>query len=151
MARKKTRIEPIRNDLPVYPIGVASRLLNVHPRTLRIYEDEGLIKPERRGERRLYSQNDITWIGCLRSLIHEQGISIPGIKKLLQFASCHEITGCPQETSCACDAVVDRALPRSLRLAGSLQAENEARERDKALKEKELAGAAKPDAERKVR
>lgn len=151
MARKKTRIEPIRNDLPVYPIGVASRLLNVHPRTLRIYEDEGLIKPERRGERRLYSQNDITWIGCLRSLIHEQGISIPGIKKLLQFASCHEITGCPQETYCTCDAVVDRALPRSLRLAGSLEAENEARERDKARKEKEQAGAAKPDAERKVR
>jgi MerR family transcriptional regulator/heat shock protein HspR len=151
MTRKKIRIEPIRNDLPVYPIGVASRLLNVHPRTLRIYEDEGLIKPERRGERRLYSQNDITWIGCLRSLIHEQGISIPGIKKLLQFASCHEITGCPQETYCACDAVVDRALPRSLRIAGSLQAENEARERDKALKEKEQVEAAKPDAERKVR
>jgi MerR family transcriptional regulator/heat shock protein HspR len=152
MARKKTRVEPIRNDLPVYPIGVAARLLNVHPRTLRIYEDEGLIKPERRGERRLYSQNDITWIGCLRSLIHEQGISIPGIKKLLQFASCHEITDCPQEKYCACDAVVDRALPRSLRIAGDLQAESEARERDRILREKEQAEAARPDtAERKVR
>ncbi len=152
MARKKTRVEPIRNDLPVYPIGVAARLLNFHPRTLRIYEDEGLIKPERRGERRLYSQNDITWIGCLRSLIHEQGISIPGIKKLLQFASCHEITDCPQETYCTCDAVVDRALPRSLRIAGNLQAESEARERDRILREKEQAEAARPDtAERKVR
>ena len=152
MARKKIRVEPIRNNLPVYPIGVAARLLNVHPRTLRIYEDEGLIKPERRGERRLYSQNDITWIGCLRSLIHEQGISIPGIKKLLQFASCHEITDCPQEKYCTCDAVVDRALPRSLRIAGDLQAESEARERDRILREKEQAEAARPDtAERKVR
>jgi len=52
MVKKKSRVEPIRNDLPVYPIGVASRLLNVHPRTLRIYEDEGLIKPERAGDRR---------------------------------------------------------------------------------------------------
>ena len=32
----------------VYPIGIISELLNIHPRTLRIYEREGLIKPARR-------------------------------------------------------------------------------------------------------
>jgi len=153
MVKKKSRVEPIRNDLPVYPIGVASRLLNVHPRTLRIYEDEGLIKPERAGDRRLYSQNDITWVGCLRSLIHDEGISIPGIKKLLQFASCYEITGCPRETWCNCDAVVDRALPRSLRVAGDPAAEMEARRQERAEREKEQQGAiaVKPEAERKAR
>lgn len=155
MARKKTSVEPIKNDLPVYPISVASRLLNVHPRTLRIYEDEGLIKPERRGDRRLYSQNDIIWIGCLRSLIHDEGISIPGIKKLLQFASCHEITGCPQETWCSCDAVVDRAMPRSLRLAGDEAAEMEARLQERLEREKQQQEAAakttQPDVQRKVR
>lgn len=153
MARKKSPVEPIRNDLPVYPIGVASRLLNVHPRTLRIYEDEGLIKPERVGDRRLYSQNDITWIGCLRSLIHDQGISIPGIRKLLQFASCYEITGCPRETWCHCDAVVDRALPRSLRVAGDAAAEQEARRKERTEREQEQleAGAGKPEPKRKAR
>ncbi|MBB5347671.1 MerR family transcriptional regulator [Desulfoprunum benzoelyticum] len=153
MTKKKSRVEPIRNDLPVYPIGVASRLLNVHPRTLRIYEDEGLLKPERVGDRRLYSQNDITWIGCLRSLIHDEGISIPGIKKLLQFASCYEITGCPRETWCNCDAVVDRALPRSLRVAGDPAAEMAARQKERVEREKEQqeASAAKPEAERKAR
>jgi MerR family transcriptional regulator/heat shock protein HspR len=154
MARKKISVEPIKNDLPVYPISVASRLLNVHPRTLRIYEDEGLIKPERRGERRLYSQNDITWIGCLRSLIHDEGISIPGIKKLLQFASCYEITGCPDQTWCNCDAVVDRVMPRRLRLAGDEAAEKVARQQEREEREQQQDLAVKTaqgDMQRKVR
>ena len=88
MVRKKTQVKPLKKDLPVYPIGVASKLLDLHPRTLRIYEEEGLIKPERVGNRRLYSANDITWVGCLRKMIHDDGISIPGIKKLLRFATC---------------------------------------------------------------
>ncbi|MGB3225276.1 MAG: MerR family transcriptional regulator [Desulforhopalus sp.] len=130
MAKKKTQIEPLRKDLPIYPIGVAAKLLDVHPRTLRIYEDEGLIKPAREGNRRLYSNNDITWIGCLRGLIHDEGISIPGIKKLLRYATCYEIADCPRETHCTCDAVVDRAIPRSLRLAGDPEEEKRAKERD---------------------
>lgn len=144
MVRKKPSIEPLKKDLPLYPIGVAARLLDVHPRTLRIYEDEGLIKPARKGNRRLYSTNDITWVGCLRRLIHDEGISIPGIKKLLRYATCYEIADCPKETHCTCDAVVDRAVPRSLRLAGDPEAEQKAKERDIAARsngmEKEIDG-----------
>lgn len=130
MVRKKPQIEPIKKDMPIYPIGVAAKLLDVHPRTLRIYEDEGLIKPMRVGNRRLYSTNDLTWIGCLRRLIHDDGISIPGIKKLLRYATCYEIADCPEETNCTCDAVVDRAIPRSLHLAGDAEGAREAKDRD---------------------
>ena len=139
MVRKKPSIEPIKKDLPIYPIGVAARLLDVHPRTLRIYEDEGLINPSRVGNRRLYSANDLTWIGCLRRLIHDEGISIPGIKKLLRYATCYEITECPSAIHCACDAVVDRAIPRSLRLAGDPLAEQKAKEQDIAARQQMLA------------
>lgn len=127
MVRKKTEVKPLKSDLPVYPIGVAAKLLDIHPRTLRIYEDEGLIKPERVGNRRLYSGNDITWVGCLRKLIHDDGISIPGIKKLLHFATCYEIADCPDEINCTCDAVVDRAIPRKLRLKGDKAVEQKAK------------------------
>jgi len=130
MTRKKSPVEPIKKDLPIYPIGVAAKLLGVHPRTLRIYEAEGLIIPAREGNRRLYSANDLTWIGCLRKLIHEEGVSIPGVKKLLRYAPCHEITGCPEEVHCTCDAVVDRAIPRSLHLAGDAEEEKKAKQRD---------------------
>ncbi len=94
-------------DEPVYPIGVAARMLGVHPRTLRIYENEGLIRPRYKGGRRLFSHNDIQWTTCLRSMIHDDGISIPGIKKLLALVPCWEIAECPAEVHQSCEAKVD--------------------------------------------
>lgn len=127
---KKVEIQPITPETPVYAIGVAAQILNVHPRTLRIYEDEGLIKPARKGNRRYFSQNDITWIGCIRTMIHEEGISIPGIKKLLRYAPCWEITDCPREVCEPCTAGVDLAVPRTPRLAGDQEAEKQAKEKE---------------------
>lgn len=134
MVRKKPAAEPIKNNVAIYPISVAAKLLDVHPRTLRIYEDAGLLKPERKGNRRLYSANDITWVGCLRKMIHTDGISIPGIQKLLRYATCYEISDCPQNINCNCDAVVDRAIPKSLRIAGDAVAEKRAKQLDTALR-----------------
>ena len=122
-SRKKTKIQSLTASTPIYPIGVAARLLDVHPRTLRIYEDEGLITPAHKGQRRMFSENDIRWIRCLRKMIHEQGISIMGIKKLLDLAPCWEIAECPVEVYCDCDASVDRAAPRAIRVAGDKRAE----------------------------
>ncbi|OGR00179.1 MAG: MerR family transcriptional regulator [Deltaproteobacteria bacterium RIFOXYD12_FULL_50_9] len=78
-----------------YTIGVAAKLLNVHPRTLRIYESEGLLKPARKSKWRYYTQDDLQWVQCLRKMIHEQGISIAAIKKLLNYTSCWKILNCP--------------------------------------------------------
>ncbi|OCC16539.1 putative transcriptional regulator, merR family [Dissulfuribacter thermophilus] len=105
--REKTKRVNLEADLPVYPIGVAARMLGVHPRTLRIYEAEGLIKPRYRKARRLYSNNDIQWVTCLRSMIHDEGISIPGIKKLLEFVPCWKIMDCPKEIRDKCGAKVE--------------------------------------------
>jgi len=99
------------NSEPIYPISVAAKLLSVHPRTLRIYEEEGLIKPARQGNKRYFSNNDVEWITCLRTLIHEKGISIPGIKMLLELTPCWEITKCPPEKRDRCSAYIDRSIP----------------------------------------
>jgi len=152
MVRKKPAAEPIKNDVPIYPISVAAKLLDVHPRTLRLYEDAGLLKPARKGNRRLYSANDITWVGCLRKMIHTDGISIPGIQKLLRYATCYEIADCPRENNCNCDAVVDRAIPRSLRIAGDVVAEKRAKLKDGALrKEQQEESEEQQPGDRKVR
>ena len=100
-------------EVPLYPIGVAARMLGVHPRTLRIYEAEGLVKPVYRGARRLYSQNDIQWIICLRSMIHDEGISIPGIKKLLEYVPCWKIVDCQKEIQDQCSAKNDGTWHRA--------------------------------------
>ena len=130
MAGKRSEIHPMRPDVPIYPIGVAARLLNVHPRTLRIYEAEGLIQPAHSGSRRMFSANDIQWITCLRSFIHEEGISIPGLKKLLALVPCWEIADCPADIHERCGAMVDRAVPRTLHRVGSPAAARAAKEAD---------------------
>jgi MerR family transcriptional regulator/heat shock protein HspR len=100
-----------QSDLPVFTIGVVAKMLGVHPRTLRIYEAEGLIKPNYIGTRRLYSQDDVQWLNCLRNMIHEEGISIPGLKRLLELAPCWKVSKCSDDIYDTCSAKVDFSLP----------------------------------------
>ena len=94
----------------IFTIGVAAQMLEVHPRTLRIYEQEGLITPMRRGKWRYYNMNDVKWIECLREMIHEHGISIAAVKKLLQYTPCWNITDCPFEKRKLCTAFLSNGL-----------------------------------------
>jgi len=49
----------VMQNRPVYPIGIVSELLNVHPETIRVWERYGVIKPKRRSGRRYYSETDL--------------------------------------------------------------------------------------------
>ena len=101
----------VENQKALYPIGIVAELLNIHPRTLRIYEQEGLIKPARRGGKRFYSNNDLQWLKCLRKLLTEEGLNIAGIKKLLTIAPCWEIRGCGEEVRKDCPAILNFPVP----------------------------------------
>ncbi len=103
--------EKERKDMPLYTIGVVSELVGTTSQTLRLYENHGLIKPERKKKNRFYSDNDVRWLLCLRELIHNKKISIEGMKKLLNYAPCWEITTCPEERRTKCLAYVNRAKP----------------------------------------
>lgn len=96
---------------PILRIGAVAELLEVHPRTLRLYEQRGLVKPVRSRGQRKYTPNDVRWLRCLRSMVHEEGYSLPGIAKLLQLAPCWEIKNCPPEVRDACEAKVDARIP----------------------------------------
>jgi MerR family transcriptional regulator/heat shock protein HspR len=96
---------------PVYTIGTAAELLGVHPRTLRLYEDGGLIRPARKNNRRFYSTNDLRWITCVRYMIHEKGLNQEGLRRLLALIPCWEIKGCLPESTNGCTARVDRSAP----------------------------------------
>ncbi|WP_255762688.1 MerR family transcriptional regulator [Halomonas alkalisoli] len=41
-----------------YSIGELARMFEVTPRTIRFYEQEGLLAPERRGQTRIYHEKD---------------------------------------------------------------------------------------------
>ena len=71
---------------PVYVISVAATLVAAHPRTLRIYEDEGLICPARTPTNiRLYSDEDIRRITWIRHLTRERGVNLAGIRLLFEL------------------------------------------------------------------
>ncbi|MFZ5759077.1 MAG: MerR family transcriptional regulator [Thermodesulfobacteriota bacterium] len=107
----------IADDKAIFTIGVAAKMLNVHPRTLRIYEKEGLIRPIRQGKWRYFTMDDINWIECLRGMIHDSGISIAAIKKLLQYTPCWNIADCPFEKRKQCTAFMASGLvPRKIEM-----------------------------------
>jgi MerR family transcriptional regulator/heat shock protein HspR len=71
---------------PVYVISVAADLVSVHPRTLRIYEGEGLVCPARtRTNIRLYSENDLRRILWIRHLTQNLGVNLAGVRVLFEL------------------------------------------------------------------
>ena len=73
-------------ERPVYVISVAATLVSAHPRTLRIYEDEGLLCPARTPTNiRLYSENDIRRLTWIRHLTRERGVNLAGIRILFEL------------------------------------------------------------------
>ena len=73
-----------RDNQRIYTIAELSREFAITPRTIRFYEDEGLIKPRRQGMTRLYSAGDRTRLGwILRG--KRLGFSLAEIKELLDL------------------------------------------------------------------
>lgn len=100
----------MKENKALLTIGMAAEMLDVHPRTLRNYEEAGLITPKRKGKWRYYTLRDIQWIECLREMIHTQGVSINAVKKLLQFTPCWNIVDCPFEKRKRCSAFFSSTL-----------------------------------------
>ncbi|MDP2166947.1 MAG: MerR family transcriptional regulator [Thermodesulfovibrionales bacterium] len=108
---KKELTEKEKLSMPLYPIGIVAELIGTTDQTLRLYEKHGLITPARRNKNRFYSENDIKWLRCIRELIHTKKISIEGIKKLLNYAPCWEMTQCSEERRSVCSAYIDKTKP----------------------------------------
>ena len=72
-------------DKPLYMISVAAELTGMHPQTLRVYEQKGLVTPGRsRGNTRLYSQADIDRLNLISQLTDE-GINLAGVVRILDM------------------------------------------------------------------
>ncbi len=66
---------------PLYVISVASRLLALHPQTLRKYERAGFVAPSRTdGNLRLYSPEDLALLRQVKWLVDEQGVNLAGVE-----------------------------------------------------------------------
>jgi MerR family transcriptional regulator/heat shock protein HspR len=74
------------DDRPRYMISVAADLVGMHPQTLRIYEQKGLLRPNRTaGNTRLYSELDIERLRLIQRLTTEIGLNLAGVEQVLHL------------------------------------------------------------------
>jgi MerR family transcriptional regulator, heat shock protein HspR len=69
----------------VYGISVAAALVGMAPQTLRLYEERGLLEPERTdGGTRRYSQDDLDQLHRIGQLLGE-GLNLAGVAAVLEL------------------------------------------------------------------
>ncbi|MGD9496540.1 MAG: MerR family transcriptional regulator [Armatimonadota bacterium] len=90
------------HDKPVMRIGAVADLLGVCPRMIRIYEERGLVTPQRRNNQRLYSVNDVCWLGRIRELIHEERYDLDEIRRMIVLPACWKLLNCPDHVRSVC-------------------------------------------------
>jgi len=67
-------------------IGIAAELIGVHPQTLRMYEQKGLLCPRKSIKNtRLYSQEDVDLGRYIQKLTREMGTNLAGVKRILDL------------------------------------------------------------------
>jgi len=67
-------------------IGIASELIGVHPQTLRMYEQKGLLRPRKSIKNtRLYSQEDVDRGRYIQKLTQEMGMNLAGVRKVIDL------------------------------------------------------------------
>ena len=73
-------------DRPRYMISIAAELVGMHPQTLRIYEQKGLVQPKRTpGNTRLYSEADVERLRLVQRLTTELGLNLAGVEHVLRL------------------------------------------------------------------
>jgi MerR family transcriptional regulator/heat shock protein HspR len=69
-----------------FTISVVAGMFNIHPQTLRLYEREGLLHPQRSsGNTRLYSRQDVDHLSMILNLTREMGVNLAGVTIIMDL------------------------------------------------------------------
>ncbi len=89
MATRRTRTQvriDVASDRGVFMISVAAELAEMHPQTLRMYEQRGLIEPQRSPKgTRLYSHADVERLRRIQQMTVELGLNLAGVERVLEL------------------------------------------------------------------
>ncbi|MBN2470531.1 MAG: helix-turn-helix transcriptional regulator [Anaerolineae bacterium] len=78
--------DPHDPNMPRYTISVVAQLVELHPQTLRKYEDCGLVVPQRsRGNFRLYTERDVERLRKIVRLTSDLGVNLAGVEIILNL------------------------------------------------------------------
>jgi MerR family transcriptional regulator/heat shock protein HspR len=85
MRRGRTTVT-VSSDRGVFMISVAAELAEMHPQTLRMYEQRGLIEPKRSPKgTRLYSHEDVDRLRRIQEMTNELGLNLAGVEHVLRL------------------------------------------------------------------
>ena len=71
---------------PKYSISVVASMFQIHPQTLRLYEREGLVKPQRTERNtRMYCDHDIERLKSILNLTQDMGVNLAGVELVLRM------------------------------------------------------------------
>ena len=87
MASRRTRVTAkVATNRGVFMISVAAELADMHPQTLRMYEQRGLIEPQRSPKgTRLYSQDDVDRLRRIQEMTTELGMNLAGVERVFEL------------------------------------------------------------------
>lgn len=86
MRARRTTTVTVSSDRGVFMISVAAELAEMHPQTLRMYEQRGLIEPQRSPKgTRLYSQDDVERLRRIQQMTGEMGLNLAGVELVLEL------------------------------------------------------------------
>jgi MerR family transcriptional regulator, heat shock protein HspR len=87
MVSRRTRVTAkVATDRGVFMISVAAELADMHPQTLRMYEQRGLIEPKRSPKgTRLYSHDDVERLRKIQEMTTELGMNLAGVERVFEL------------------------------------------------------------------
>ena len=85
--------------IPKLGMKAASQRTGIECNVIRQYERHGLIKPYRDPDNnyRLFTEDEVEWLGRIKKLLGEMGYNIRGIRAILTLNPCLHLTQCSQE------------------------------------------------------
>ena len=85
----------VDTTMPILPISSVASALNVHQRTLRIYDSEGILCPKRTEKnRRNYSLDDLEKAKLILFLTRNLAMNLSGVKLFLAVVEGNNIQPC---------------------------------------------------------
>ncbi|MCG8499801.1 MAG: MerR family transcriptional regulator [Firmicutes bacterium] len=92
----------IDEEKGLYTIGTVAEIIEEHPETLRVWERNGIVQPDRVNNQRRYSNNDLKRLKFIKHLIDEKGLNLAGVKQVVRMYPCWYMRNCkggPQQSS----------------------------------------------------
>ncbi len=69
-----------------YTISAVAEMFEIHQQTLRLYERQGLIEPNRsKGGTRYYSEEDIDQLEIIMALTRDMGVNLAGVQVIIEL------------------------------------------------------------------